>query len=107
MGTIMLKVPQDIHLAYQIDSSKLMEQLLEWLKPLKKQEQEFEKNTLLGLFGDEAEFIDQMTELYRKNNSHQTPSQQAYAAAMQDYLSRPAKPLKDSQESYPLREVAR
>jgi hypothetical protein len=98
----MLKVPQDIHLAYQIDSSKLMEQLLEWLKPLKKQE--LKKNTVLGLFGEDAEFIDQMTEIYRKNNSHQPPSQQAYAAAMQDYLSRPAKPLKDSQESYPLRE---
>jgi len=38
--------------------------------------------------------------------THSTPSQQdeAYAAAMQDYLSRPAKPLKDSQESYPSRE---
>jgi hypothetical protein len=32
MGTITLKVPQDIHLEYQIDSLKMVEQLLEWLK---------------------------------------------------------------------------
>ena len=31
MGTITLKVPEDIHLEYQIDSSKLVEQLLELL----------------------------------------------------------------------------
>ncbi len=101
MGTIMLKVPENIHLAYQIDSSKLMEQLLDWLKPLKKQK--FETNTFLGLFGDDAEFI---TESYHEKHSYQTPSQQekAYSAAMQDYLSRPAKPLKNSQESYPHRE---
>ncbi|MEN8217284.1 MAG: hypothetical protein ABFS56_13130 [Pseudomonadota bacterium] len=33
MGTITLKVPQDIHLEYQIDNLKMVEQLLEWLKP--------------------------------------------------------------------------
>jgi len=89
MGTIMLKVPQDIHLEYKIDSSKMMEQLLEWLKPLKKQS--IENNKLL---------VDDVPE----KHCSETPSQQAYAAAMQDYLSRPAKPLKDSQESYPPRE---
>jgi hypothetical protein len=44
---------------------------------------------------------------YKKQRVSSEPSQQdeAYAAAMQDYLSRPAKPLKDSQESYPPREA--
>jgi hypothetical protein len=74
MGTITLKVPQDIHLEYQIDSSKMMVQLLDWLKPLKPQPVQNDK-------------------------------EKAYAAAMQDYLSRPAKPLKNSQESYPPREA--
>jgi hypothetical protein len=37
MGTITLKVPQDIHLEYQIDNTKMVVQLLEWLQPLQKQ----------------------------------------------------------------------
>jgi len=62
MGTITLKVPQDIHLEYQIDSSKMMEQLLEWLKPLQKTKQYVENDKLLGLFADDADLIDQITE---------------------------------------------
>jgi hypothetical protein len=49
MGTITLKVPQDIHLEYQIDSLKMVEQLLEWLKL---QEQPIESDSLLGLFAE-------------------------------------------------------
>ncbi len=41
----------------------------------------------------------------RENHHDQTPSLKAYAAAMPDYLSRPAKPLKNAQDSYPSREV--
>jgi len=37
MGTIMLKVPQDIHLEYQINNTKMVVQLLEWLQTLQKQ----------------------------------------------------------------------
>lgn len=37
MGTIKLKVPQDIHLEYQIDNAKMVVQLLEWLKHLQTQ----------------------------------------------------------------------
>ncbi len=108
MGTITLKVPQDIHLEYQIDSSKMMAQLLEWLKPLKPQP--VTNDRLLGLFANDADFSEQITEpaMQAREKPHdQTPSQQdeAYAAAMQDYLSRPAKPLKKSQESYPPREA--
>ncbi|WP_069470748.1 hypothetical protein [Candidatus Marithrix sp. Canyon 246] len=37
MGTITLKVPQDIQLEYQIDNAKMAVQLLEWLKHLQTQ----------------------------------------------------------------------
>ncbi|MEK8015314.1 MAG: hypothetical protein VSS75_000495 [Candidatus Parabeggiatoa sp.] len=99
MGTITLKVPQDIHVEYQIDSSKMMLQLLDWLKQLKPQP-----------LNDDTDFIVQMTQAAmpaREKHHDQTPSQQekAYAEAMQDYLSRPAKPLKKAQESYPPREA--
>ena len=50
MGTITLKVPQDIHLEYQIDNSKMVVQLLEWLQPLQKQP--IEDDSLLGLFAE-------------------------------------------------------
>ncbi|KHD06879.1 hypothetical protein PN36_12795 [Candidatus Thiomargarita nelsonii] len=52
------------------------------------------------------EFVEFLIYKKQRLETHSTPSQQdeAYAAAMQDYLSRPAKPLKDSQESYPPRE---
>lgn len=89
MGTIMLQVPKDIHLAYKIDSLKMMEQLLDLLTPLKKQS-----------IKNHKWLVDEVSE----KNCSETLSQQAYAAAMQDYLSRPAKPLKDFQESYPPRE---
>ncbi|RKZ82564.1 MAG: hypothetical protein DRR19_20430 [Candidatus Parabeggiatoa sp. nov. 1] len=111
MGIITLKVPQDIHLEYQIDSFKVMAQLLHWLKHLEQTKQQPVKHDrLLGLFADDADFSEQITEpamQARENHHDQTPSQQdeAYAAAMQDYLSRPAKPLKKSQESYPPREA--
>ncbi len=108
MGTITLNVPQDIHLEYQINSLKLMDQLLDWLKPLKPQP--VNNGSLLGLFADDADLIDQITEsaMQAREKPHdQTPSQQdeAYVAAQQDYLSRPAIPLKKSQESYPPREA--
>jgi hypothetical protein len=63
MGTIMLKVPEDIHLEYQFDSLKMMAPLLEWLKNSKQTKQQIEnKDKLLGLFADDAELIDQITE---------------------------------------------
>jgi len=98
-------VPQDIHVEYQIDSSKMMAQLLDWLKPLKPQAVKNDKK-LLSLFAGDADRIEPITESTLPEKHHnQTPSQQAYAAAMQDYLSRPAKPLKSSHESYPPREA--
>jgi hypothetical protein len=100
----------------------MMAQLLEWLKPLKPQAVKNDKK-LLGLFAGDADRIEPITESTIPERHHnqtpsqqayaaamqdyfnQTPSQQAYAAAMQDYLSRPAKPLKSSHESYPPREA--
>jgi len=62
MGTIMLKVPEDIHLEYEFDSVKMMAPLLDWLKQSQKTKQTSENDSLLGLFADDAELIDQITE---------------------------------------------
>ncbi len=51
MGTITLKVPQNIHLEYQIDSSKRVEQLLEWLNPI--QNQSLENNSIVEVYSQE------------------------------------------------------
>ena len=63
MGTIMLKVPEDIHLEYQFDSLKMIAPLLEWLKNSQKTKQQIETHDkLLELFADDADLIDQITE---------------------------------------------
>ena len=63
MGTITLTVPKDIHLEYQIDNLKFMEQLLNLLQKFEPTKPPIQKNDpLLGLFTNDAELIDQITE---------------------------------------------
>ncbi len=68
MGTIILTVPEDIHLEYQFDSLKMMAPLLDWLKDSQKTKQPIENDKLLGLFADDVELIDQITELQAREN---------------------------------------
>lgn len=61
MGTITIKIPQDIHLEYNVDnmqaSKNILDRLRVLLKPISK-----EPNKILGLFADETELLDQITE---------------------------------------------
>jgi hypothetical protein len=63
MGTITLTVPKDIHLEYQIDNLKFTEQLLNFLQKFESTQPPISKNDpLLGLFANDADLIDQITE---------------------------------------------
>jgi hypothetical protein len=72
MGTITIKVPQDIHVEYQIDRFDLTEDIIEKLKEIKLEPSTTAPDRLLGLFAEEAELLDQITESAmqgRENNS--------------------------------------
>ncbi len=62
MGTIVLKVPQNINVKYEIDNFKIIEPLFNLLKHLEPASQPVKNNSLLGLFADDAEMIDDVTE---------------------------------------------
>ncbi|RKZ40151.1 MAG: hypothetical protein DRQ49_09290 [Gammaproteobacteria bacterium] len=63
MGTIVLKVPQNISVKYEIDNLKIIEPFLNLLKHLEPAApQPVKNNSLLGLFADDAEVIDYVTE---------------------------------------------
>ena len=63
VGTITIKVPQDIQLEYEIDTIDLMiEGLLEQLKRKKQQVESGGRDLLLGLFADDADVLDEITE---------------------------------------------
>ena len=62
MGTIVLKVPQDINVKYEIDNLKIIEPLFNLLKHFEPASQSMKNNNLLRLFADDAEVIDYVTE---------------------------------------------
>ena len=62
MGTITIKVPQDIQLEYEIDTIDVIEGLLEQLTRKKQQVESGGRDLLLGLFADDADVLDAITE---------------------------------------------
>jgi hypothetical protein len=62
MGTITIKVPIDINIEYKVDSVEATENLLEKLNEMKMKSESVELDKLLGLFADEAELLDHVTE---------------------------------------------
>ena len=62
MGTITIKVPKDINIEYKVDSVEATENLLEKLNEMKMKSDSVEFDKLLGLFADEAELLDNVTE---------------------------------------------
>ena len=62
MGTITIKVPQNIQVEYEIDAIDVVEGLLEQLKCVKPRRESEERDVLLGLFADNAELLDEITE---------------------------------------------
>jgi len=59
MGTITIRIPQDIEVEYQLEDSKAIEQLLEKLKQIQIQKI---NNGLIGLFADEFELLSDIAE---------------------------------------------
>ena len=62
MGIITIKVPKDINIEYKVESVEATENLLEKLNGMKMRSESVELDKLLGLFADEAELLDHVTE---------------------------------------------
>ena len=64
MGDIRIRVPQHIHIEYTLGNGILTKQLLDLLNTLILQSipEKGEQDHLLGLFADQAEILDQITE---------------------------------------------
>ena len=64
MGDIRINVPQNIHIEYKLKNGLLTKSLLDLLNTLMLQSkaESNEQDDLLGLFADQAELLDQITE---------------------------------------------
>lgn len=64
MGNITIHIPQPIHIAYTIHNRLMTKELLDLLNTmiLRNEPENGKPNCLLGLFTDQADLLDQMTE---------------------------------------------
>ncbi len=64
MGDILIHVPQHIHIEYRLGDELLTKHLLELLNTviLRYEPEKAGQDNLLGLFADQAELLDQITE---------------------------------------------
>ncbi|UCH95216.1 MAG: hypothetical protein JSV88_33920 [Candidatus Aminicenantes bacterium] len=64
MGNILIHVPQNIHIEYTLENGLLTKNLLELLNTVMLQNEPGtgDSDSLLGLFADQAEILDQITE---------------------------------------------
>lgn len=65
MGDITIHVPQNIHVKYTLDNGNMTHRLLDMLNTivLRNETISEEQDSLLGLFTDQSDLIDQITEL--------------------------------------------
>lgn len=65
MGNITINIPQNIQVEYTLDNGLITEHLLETLNTmmLRLEHSKSETDDLLGLFADQAEVLDYITEL--------------------------------------------
>ncbi len=61
MGTITIKVPQNIQVEYEIDNVSVVNQLLEQLATEPPARRQVKPDRLLGLFAEDAELLDEIT----------------------------------------------
>ncbi len=62
MGTLTIQVPRDIHYEYHVDNPVFIENLLDSLKIHKRKPDPAGEDKLLGLFSDQADLLDEITE---------------------------------------------
>ena len=64
MGNITIHVPQRIHIEYTLDNGNITQRLLDMLNALmlRSEPRPQEHDNLLGLFADQSELLDQITE---------------------------------------------
>jgi len=62
MGTITIKVPQDIHAEYELVSLENIGKFLRKMEKITTETLKAKPDRISGLFADEAELIDQITE---------------------------------------------
>jgi len=68
MGTITIKVPQNLEEEYKIDNSKIIMNLLKYFSYIELKSKMAENDTLLGLFSDKPDLINEITESAIKEN---------------------------------------
>lgn len=62
MGTILIKIPDEIQLEYELDSKEETEKLLRKLGEINFSPKIRKPDSLLGLFSDDADMLDRITE---------------------------------------------
>ncbi len=62
MGTILIKIPKEIELEYELNNSEETEKLFRKLGEINFSPKTRKPDPLLGLFSDDAEMLDRITE---------------------------------------------
>ncbi len=70
MGTITIQIPQDVKDKYVISNPEIAESLVEEIKTMQKKEMPDTKDILKGLFSNDIDLIDQITEAAMEDREH-------------------------------------
>ncbi len=70
MGNIIIKVPENIHKEYETDNLEIIRNLLKYLSNIELKSKTAENDILSGLFSDESDMIDEITESAMQNRQN-------------------------------------
>jgi len=62
MGTLVIRIPEDINEEYEVANSKIVKKLISFLKLKAVKPKTVQKDKLAGLFENDAELMDQVVE---------------------------------------------